>query len=144
MALMRVYCGLAASEPIGTQAGNGWLTAAVVDDAGRLLDVCDIGDDATGYAELGALLAERSGGPNSVAVAADSDEHHVTLLLAAAGRPLAIVDDENCSPTTPIASATTTRPTNSTPGRPSGPRSASLVHSPPVLWPPPARALRAN
>ncbi len=95
MALMRVYCGLAASEPIGAQDGNGWLTAAVVDDAGRLLDVCDIGDDATGYAELGALLAERSGGPNSVAVAADSDEHHVTLLLAAAGRPLAIVDDED-------------------------------------------------
>jgi hypothetical protein len=94
VALMRVYCGLAASEQLGTPTGNGWLTAAVVDDAGRLLDVCDIGDDATGYAELGALLAERSGGPNSVAVAADSDEHHVTLLLAAAGRPLAIVDDE--------------------------------------------------
>jgi hypothetical protein len=91
---MRVYCGLAASEPSGAQAGNGWLTVAVVDDAGRLLDVCDISDDADGYAELGSLLAERSGGPNSVAVAADSDDHHVTLLLAAAGRPLAIVDDE--------------------------------------------------
>jgi hypothetical protein len=70
------------------------LTAAVVDDAGRLLDVCDVGDDPVGYAELGALLAERSGGAGTVAVAADSDEHHVTLLLAAAGRPLAIVDDE--------------------------------------------------
>ena len=95
MALMRVYCGLAASEPAGSPAGtNGWLTAAVVDDAGRLLDVCDIGDDPVGYAELGALLAERSGGAGGVAVAADSDEHQVTLLLAAAGRPLAIVDDE--------------------------------------------------
>ena len=95
MALMRVYCGLAASDPAGTHGRTtDWLTAAVVDDAGRLLDVCDIGDDPTGYAELGALLAERSGGAGGVAVAADSDEHQVTLLLAAAGRPLAIVDDE--------------------------------------------------
>ena len=95
MALMRVYCGLAASDPAGSPAGtNGWLTVAVVDDAGRLLDVCDIGDDPVGYAELGALLAERSGGAGGVAVAADSDEHQVDLLLAAAGRPLAIVDDE--------------------------------------------------
>ncbi|HEY1487103.1 MAG TPA: transposase, partial [Micromonosporaceae bacterium] len=91
---MRVYCGLAASEPVGPQNANEWLTAAVVDDAGRLLDVCDFGDDAVGYAELGALLAERSGDGGGVAVATDSDEHHVTRLLAAAGRPLAIVDDE--------------------------------------------------
>lgn len=95
MALMRVYCGLAATNPTVTQeASNPWLTAAVVDDAGRLLDVCEIGDDAVGYAVLGALLAERSGGTATVAVAADSDEHQITLLLAAAGRPLAIVDDE--------------------------------------------------
>jgi hypothetical protein len=91
---MRVYCGLAASEPAGTSNANEWLTAAVVDDAGRLLDVCDFADDAIGYAELGSLLAERSGGSDGVAVATDSDEHYVSQLLAAAGRPLAIVDDE--------------------------------------------------
>jgi hypothetical protein len=95
VALMRVYCGLATTEPpVGSAGGAGWLTAAVVDDAGRLLDLCDISDDASGYAELGGLLAERSGGTTGVAVAADTDEHDVTLLLAAAGRPLAIADDE--------------------------------------------------
>jgi hypothetical protein len=72
-----------------------WLTAAVVDDAGRLLDVCDISDDAVGYAELGALLSERSGGTAGVAVAADSADHQITLLLAAAGRPLSIADEES-------------------------------------------------
>jgi len=69
-----VYCGLAASDPPASAAGVGnWLTAAVVDDAGRLLDVCEMGDDPIGYAELGALLAERSAGSGGVAVAADSD-----------------------------------------------------------------------
>jgi hypothetical protein len=95
VALMRVYCGLATTESAARSAGDrGWLTAAVVDDAGRLLDLCDITDDACGYAELGGLLAERSGGTTGVAVAADTDEHEVTLLLMAAGRPLAIADDE--------------------------------------------------
>jgi hypothetical protein len=95
VALMRVYCGLATTESPARSAGDrDWLTAAVVDDAGRLLDLCDITDDACGYAELGGLLAERSGGTTGVAVAADTDEHEVTLLLLAAGRPLAIADDE--------------------------------------------------
>jgi hypothetical protein len=95
VALMRVYCGLATTEsPPGSRSETGWLTAAVVDDAGRLLDLCDIADDASGYAELGGLLADRSGGTVGVAVAADSDDHEVTLLLTAAGRPLAIADDE--------------------------------------------------
>ena len=95
MALMRVYCGLATTGSPARSAGDSdWLTAAVVDDAGRLLDLCDITDDACGYAELGGLLAERSGGTTGVAVAADTDEHEVTLLLLAAGRPLAIADDE--------------------------------------------------
>jgi hypothetical protein len=95
VALMRVYCGLAATQPASTDGSAAeWLTVSVVDDAGRLLDVCDIADDPTGYAQLGALLAERSGGANTVAVAADSDEHQVTLLIAAAGGPLAIVDEE--------------------------------------------------
>jgi hypothetical protein len=72
------------------------LTVAVVDDAGRLMDVCDLADDPAGYAQLGTLLAERSAGSTAaVAVAADSDEHQVTLLLAAAGRPLAIVEEES-------------------------------------------------
>jgi hypothetical protein len=96
VALVRVYCGLA-STPSAAAHGSaaGALTAAVVDDAGRLLDVCDISDDPAGYAELGTLLAERSGGTAGIAVAADSDEHQVTLLLAAAGRPLAIADEES-------------------------------------------------
>jgi len=88
VALVRVYCGLASADT-GVAGDDGWLTAAVVDDAGRLLDVCEIGDDAQGYAALSALLAERSGAPSGVAVAADSDDHLVTMLLTTAGRPLA-------------------------------------------------------
>ncbi len=97
MALVRVYCGLASAPPAAAvrSSASAWLTAAVVDDAGRLLDVCDISDDAVGYAELGALLSERSGGTAGVAVAADSAEHQITLLLAAAGRPLSIADEES-------------------------------------------------
>jgi hypothetical protein len=96
VALVRVYCGLASTPPAATQSStSALLTVAVVDDAGRLLDVCDVGDDPSGYAELCALLAERSGGTAGLAVAADSDEHQVTLLLAAAGRPLAISDEES-------------------------------------------------
>src|SRR5262245_33168296 len=92
---MRVYCGLAATEAVERPAGDeAWLTAVVVDDAGRLLDVCDVSDEAIGYAELAALLAERSGGAGGVPVAADSDEHEITLLLAAADQPLAIADEE--------------------------------------------------
>nr|WP_211349226.1 transposase [Micromonospora pisi] len=67
----------------------------MVDDAGRLLHVGEIGDDPAGYAQLGALLVERSGGLSGVAIAADSDDHLVTSLLSAAGRPLAIADDDS-------------------------------------------------
>ncbi|HEX6497530.1 MAG TPA: transposase [Micromonosporaceae bacterium] len=97
MALVRVYCGLASKDAAATQptSAGSWLTVAVVDDAGRLLDVCEISDDPAGYAELGALLSERAGGPAGVSVATDSDEHQVTLLLATAGRPLAIADEES-------------------------------------------------
>ena len=38
---------------------------------------------------------ERSGGPSGAAIAADSDDHMVTSLLSAAGRPLAIADDDS-------------------------------------------------
>jgi hypothetical protein len=48
-----------------------------------------------GYAELGALLAERSGGTAGIAVATDSGDHQITLLLAAAGRPLALAEEES-------------------------------------------------
>ncbi|OLE28986.1 MAG: hypothetical protein AUG44_05850 [Actinobacteria bacterium 13_1_20CM_3_71_11] len=96
MALVRVYCGLASAPPAAARSStNAWLTVAVVDDAGRLIDVCDISDDPVGYAELGALLAERSGGTAGIAVATDSGEHQVTLLLAAAGRPLALAEEES-------------------------------------------------
>jgi len=97
VALMRVYCGLAATDPTNADGSANWLTVAVVDDAGRLLDICDIADEPTGFAQLGALLAERSGGANSVAIAADSEDHQVVLLISAAGGPLAIVDDETVS-----------------------------------------------
>ncbi|MEH0841776.1 transposase [Micromonospora sp. CPCC 205711] len=96
VALVRVYCGLASADPADRPASAGSsLTSAVVDDAGRLLHVCEIGDDPTGYAQLVALLVERSGGPSGAAIAADSDDHTVTSLLSAAGRPLAIADDDS-------------------------------------------------
>ncbi|MBY8871510.1 transposase [Micromonospora sp. PLK6-60] len=95
VALVRVYCGLASADPADRPASAGaTLTSAVVDDAGRLLHVCELGDDATGYARLVALLVERSGGPSGAAIAADSDDHTVTALLSAAGRPLALADDD--------------------------------------------------
>ncbi|RGC66239.1 hypothetical protein C5N14_24290 [Micromonospora sp. MW-13] len=96
MALVRVYCGLASADPADRPASAGsTLTSAVVDDAGRLLHVCEIGDDPAGYAELVVLLVERSGGPSGAAIASDSDDHTVTSLLSAAGRPLAIADDDS-------------------------------------------------
>ncbi|MCW6004533.1 transposase [Micromonospora sp. CPCC 205371] len=95
VALVRVYCGLASADPAARPApAESPLTVAVVDDAGRLLDVCEISDDPAGYARLAALLVERSSGPTGVAIAADSDDHLVTSLLTAAGRPLAIADDD--------------------------------------------------
>ncbi|MEU0151601.1 transposase [Micromonospora fulviviridis] len=96
VALVRVYCGLASADPADRSASAGSaLTSAVVDDAGRLLHVCEIGDEPAGYAQLVALLVERSGGPSGAAIAADSDDHTVTSLLSAAGRPLAIADDDS-------------------------------------------------
>ncbi|MBM0229889.1 transposase, partial [Micromonospora sp. ATA51] len=96
VALVRVYCGLASADPADRPASTGSaLTSAVVDDAGRLLHVCEISDDPAGYAQLVALLVERSGGPSGAAIAADSDDHTVTSLLSAAGRPLAIADDDS-------------------------------------------------
>ncbi|MDR7280701.1 transposase [Catenuloplanes atrovinosus] len=68
---------------------------AVVDDAGRRLHVSEISDDAAGFARLSALLAERASGSPSVSVAADSDDLLVTSLLTAAGRPLAVADDDD-------------------------------------------------
>jgi hypothetical protein len=85
--MVRVYCGLAAAS------SASWLTVAVVDDAGRLLDVRDISDDPAGYAQLSILLAERSGTPAQSAVAADRMNHVVMRLLAVAQRPLAIADE---------------------------------------------------
>ncbi|GAB3851231.1 hypothetical protein GCM10029963_38710 [Micromonospora andamanensis] len=96
VALVRVYCGLTSADPADRPVSTGSaLTSAVVDDAGRLLHVCEIGDDPTGYARLVTLLVERSGGPSGAAIAADSDDHTITSLLSAAGRPLAIADDDS-------------------------------------------------
>jgi hypothetical protein len=88
VALVRVYCGLAAADVAS------WLTVAVVDDAGRLLEVRDISDDPNGYAQLGAMLADRSTAGMPVPVAADRASHLVTQLLVAANRPLSIADDD--------------------------------------------------
>ena len=85
MALVRVYCGVATAEMAP------WLTVAVVDDSGRLLDVRHISDDPAGYAYLVALLAERSGG--SCPIAMDRPDHLVVQLLAATHRPLALTDE---------------------------------------------------
>ncbi|GAB3816315.1 hypothetical protein GCM10027605_65150 [Micromonospora zhanjiangensis] len=96
MALVRVYCGLASADPAVRPAEGGTsLTSAVVDDAGRLLHVCEISDDPAGYARLGTLLAERSSGLSAAAIAADSDDHAVVSLLSAGGRPLALADDDS-------------------------------------------------
>ncbi|MFI5496456.1 transposase [Actinoplanes sp. NPDC051859] len=96
MALVRVYCGLAsADETVRSASAGSALTIAVVDDAGRLLGVHEISDDPAGYAQLGTLLVERTSGFAEVAVAADSDDHMVTSLLTAAGRPLVVADDDS-------------------------------------------------
>ena len=96
MALVRVFCGLAsADETVRTASAGSQLTIAVVDDAGRLLGVHEISDDPGGYAQLGTLLVERTSGFADAAVAADSDDHMVTSLLTAAGRPLAVADDDS-------------------------------------------------
>ena len=95
MALVRVYCGLASAQQSEAPASAAaLLTAAVVDDAGRLLDVCEITDDPSGYARLSVLLVERSNGSTGVAIASDDDAHLVTSLFNAAGRPLAFADEE--------------------------------------------------
>lgn len=94
MALVRVYCGLASADHARSDVVGKALTIAVVDDSGRLLDVRDISDDPAGYAHLSVVLAERSSGPAGVAIATDSDDHYLTTLLTAAGRPLAFADDD--------------------------------------------------
>ncbi|BFU42300.1 hypothetical protein KRMM14A1004_05370 [Krasilnikovia sp. MM14-A1004] len=96
MALVRVYCGLAsADESVRPASTAAQLTIAVVDDAGRLLEVREISDDPVGYAQLGTLLVERTSGFADAAVAADSDDHMITSLLTAAGRPLVVADDDS-------------------------------------------------
>src|SRR3954471_7146609 len=94
VALVRVYCGLASADDSVRAAPTAQLTIAVVDDAGRLLGVHEISDGPGGYAELGMLLVERTSGFTDAAVAADSDDHLVTSLLIAAGRPLVVADDD--------------------------------------------------
>ncbi|MBO0869266.1 MAG: transposase [Micromonosporaceae bacterium] len=95
MALTQPSGARAVATSAAATSATAWLTLAVVDDAGRLLDVIDITDDPTGYAVLGAVLAQRSAGSADVAVAADDAQHQVTMLLAAAGRPLAVAERED-------------------------------------------------
>src|SRR5262245_29356632 len=81
--MVRMYCGLASADV------ESRLTAAVVDDSGRLLDVQDFGDDPAGYAQLGIMLAA---GGLPVPVACDHANHLVIQLLMTVGRPLGIAD----------------------------------------------------
>jgi hypothetical protein len=94
--LVRVYCGLASAESavVATEA-QAWLTVAVVDDSGRLVDICEISDDPGGYAELCALFAQRGAGSGGVAIATQGNDHVVTRLLAAAGRYLSLSDESS-------------------------------------------------
>jgi hypothetical protein len=88
--LVRVYCGLASADGSAlAPEAQPWLTVSIVDDAGRLLDICEITDDPGGYAELCALFAQRGDGPATVAVATANNDHAVTQLLTAAGRYMA-------------------------------------------------------
>jgi hypothetical protein len=96
VALVRVYCGLTSTDPsTGRASATPELAVAVVDDAGRLIGVQHLTDDPAGYAWLGSYLVERSAGLPALAVAADSDDHLLTSLLTAAGRPLAVADDDS-------------------------------------------------
>lgn len=83
---MRVYCGLAS-------AGER-LTTAVVDDVGRVLAVQQVNDDATGYAELVTVIAERQDedGPVGIPIASDDSGRNVVRLLLAAGAKQSHVD----------------------------------------------------
>jgi hypothetical protein len=95
VALVRVYCGLVSAYPPRQLAvGSSSLYVTIVDDAGRVLDVCEIGDDSYGYAYLSSLLAERATGPYSVAIATNSGQRLVPMLLATAGWALAVIDDD--------------------------------------------------
>ncbi len=96
LALVRVYCGLTSADPpAGRAPAAAELTVAVVDDAGRLVGVHEVTDDPAGYAWLGTYLVERSSGLAGLALAADSDDHMLTSLLAAAGRPFTVADDDS-------------------------------------------------
>jgi hypothetical protein len=85
LTLARVFCGIAAADVAP------WLTVAVVDDAGRLLDLRHLSDDPAGYAQLGGLLADRSTGITPVGL--DRGDHLIGQLLAAARQPLAVADE---------------------------------------------------
>ncbi len=95
VALARVFCGLASADESVRVAAPARLTIAVVDDASNLLGVYEVSDDPFGYAHLAAMLVQRSSGFAEVAVAADSDDHLIASLLAAAGRPLVVTDDDS-------------------------------------------------
>jgi hypothetical protein len=81
-----VYCGLAS-------AGDR-LTAAVVDDGGRVAALQQVPDTAAGYAEALTLLAERAdtAEPRCVPIACDAPDRVVPRLMVAAGRTACYVD----------------------------------------------------
>jgi len=93
VALVRVYCGISSATDADHVGVMARLTAAIVDDSGRLLEYSEINDDPAGYAALTGFLAERFGGGTPISVAVDSDDYLVTSLLAASGRQIAFTDD---------------------------------------------------
>jgi hypothetical protein len=96
--LVRVYCGLALAGNAASAAdAQSWLTMAIVDDSGRLLDLCDINDDPDGYAELCGLFANRSGDPGTVAIATEQDKGCITQLLHTVGSYVAHIDGKSAT-----------------------------------------------
>lgn len=82
----RVFCGLASST-------SSWLSAAVIDGRGQVLDITDVPDSPYGFSELGKLFAERAlSTPLAVDVAADDSAYIVTTLLAVGRSAMAFSD----------------------------------------------------
>jgi hypothetical protein len=82
----RVFCGLASST-------SSWLSAAVIDGRGQVLDIADVPDNPYGFSELGKLFAERAvSTPLAVDVAADDSAYIVTALLTVGRSAMAYSD----------------------------------------------------
>jgi hypothetical protein len=92
-----LFCGIAAAHPIDgptSETPAPQLAAAVVEDSGRLLELVPVPDTVYGYARLTVVLAEHAAGSGTVAVATDSRDGTVGMLLAVADHRLVAVNDD--------------------------------------------------